>query len=142
MCLYKGFGFWFLFFKKANFLICCNINTYLRKLFECASNHCFLVTYDNSLTSSKSLFTGLSLVARLAEAVTGGGSEDWDPVVPAGGTATGVELLQILIPTPLQVGHSGTYMVSSCAEAHKLIDWHNLGYSGRRTGQEEEREKS
>lgn len=74
--------------------------------------------YDKSLTSSERLFAGLSMVAWLADTFTGGTHEDRDPVVPAGGAATGVELLQILIPAPLQVGQSGTNVVSGCAEAH------------------------
>lgn len=76
-------------------------NTLTFLLAECAFNHCLLFTYDTYLTSSKSLLTGLSLVTGLAEALTGGTSKDWDPIVPAGGTATGVKLLQILIPSHL-----------------------------------------
>lgn len=71
-----------------------------------------------SLTSSESLLTGLSLVAWLTDAATGGPCEDRYPVVLAGGTTTGVKLLQILIPTSLQVGQSRTYVVRGCAEAH------------------------
>lgn len=51
------------------------------------------LSYDKSLTSPESLFTGLSLVAGLTDAVTGGTREDRDAVVLAGGAATGVELL-------------------------------------------------
>ena len=75
-----------------------------------------------------SLLTGLSVIARLAEAFTSSTSEDRNPVVSAGGAAAGVKLLQMLIPGSLQVGQSGTDMVSSCAEAHKLIDWQDLGH--------------
>ena len=79
------------------------------------------------LTSSESRFTGGSLVAGLTDALTGGALEHRDPVMPAGSTATGVELLQILIPAPLQVCQSRTYMVGGRAEAHQLIDRHGLG---------------
>ncbi len=75
-------------------------------------------TYDKMLTSSESLFTGISQVAWLTDAGTGSTREGRDPVVPAGGAATGVKLLQILIEAPLQVGKSRAYMVGGCAEAH------------------------
>lgn len=50
-----------------------------------------------------------------------------------GRTATCVKLLQILIKSLLQVGHSWSYVVSSCAEAHSLIDWHGLGHRHKRS---------
>lgn len=51
--------------------------------------------------------------------------------MPTGGAATGVELLYVLFPTSLQIGQSGTNVVSGCAEANQLINWHNLGHGGK-----------
>lgn len=77
------------------------------------------------------------MVARLTDAFTRSTREDRDPVVPAGGAATGVSLLKILLPAPLQIGQSGTNMVSSCAEAHQLVNWHNLGHERTESGRGE-----
>lgn len=95
--------------------LCVYLFLLLGKLFNCIYLHCFLL---QKLTSSESLLTGVSLIAWLTDAGTGGPCEDRDPVVLAGGTATGVKLLQIVIPTLLQVVQSHTYMVSGCAEAY------------------------
>lgn len=65
-----------------------------------------------------SLFTGVTHVACFTVAFTGSALEDRDAVVPAVDAATGVELLQILIKGPLQVGQSGAHMLNGCAEAH------------------------
>lgn len=75
-----------------------------------------ILTYG--LTSPESLFAGLSAVACLTDALTGGTGESGDPTVPAGGTPAGVKLLEILFPGPLQVGQSGPNVVGGCAEAH------------------------
>ena len=86
-----------------------------KRIWMCTST---VFNNDKSLTSSQSLFTGLPLEAWLTDALTGGTREHREAVVSAGGAATGVELLQILIPALLQVGQSRAYMVSGCAEAH------------------------
>lgn len=71
-----------------------------------------------ALTTPQSLLAGISTVALLTNTFTGGATEDWDPIVPAGGAAAGVELLQVLIPGPLQIVLSGTNVVGGCTEAH------------------------
>lgn len=87
----------------------------------------FFVLYDKSLTASQSFLTREAMISFPAEAAAGGTGEDGDPVVPTWDTATRVELLQKLIPRCLHVGQSGTHMVRGCADAHKFIDWHDLG---------------
>lgn len=96
---------------------------------------------DKGLTFSECHFTGLSLEAWFTDARTGGATEDRDPIVPAGGTAAGVKLLQILIPGPLQVGQSGSSVFSSCADSHQLVNWHDLGHKMRKERARGEGEK-
>lgn len=47
--------------------------------------------------------------------------------MPAGGAATGVKLLHVLVPGSAQVGQPGADVVGGCAEAHQLVNRHNLG---------------
>lgn len=85
------------------------------------------------LTSSAGFFAGFSLVSRPADAFTGRTRQDGNAVVPAGGAATGVKLLHVLVPRSPQVGQPGADMVGGGAEAHQLVNWHNLGETGEKS---------